>query len=273
MMVRIFFIGSLGLLLLVGASAMIKKFLIAPKKTQSNVIVKTTKAPIEHLFTVGEERLPIVETVTYESSVPWLKGRPAWIGDYATHYGTSRHFIARSLNGRPDYFTQTIAPGRKFNVFKKDRNFQFYLLVDVTSHQMDFYYLDLDTQEKVLLKTYAVGLGKKGEGSSGCLTPLGKFLAGDKIAVYKPGIMGPFQDRQVEMITVLGTRWIPFGNGLGIHGAPWVQDTTTGNWKEMRQMVGGNESGGSIYLMHEDMEEIFSIVITRPTTVEIRRAS
>ncbi len=63
---------------------------------------------IFQLFTTGPTKLPIVETVHYSSSVPWLKGRPAWIADYASHYNTSRHFIARSLNGKPDYFSQKV---------------------------------------------------------------------------------------------------------------------------------------------------------------------
>ena len=55
------------------------------------------------LFRTKGEKLPIVETVSYTSRVDWLKGRPAWIADYAAHFATSRHFIARSLNGKADY--------------------------------------------------------------------------------------------------------------------------------------------------------------------------
>src|SRR5580704_13193189 len=31
------------------------------------------------LFTLGPTKFPIVETINYSSSVPWLKGRPAWL--------------------------------------------------------------------------------------------------------------------------------------------------------------------------------------------------
>jgi lipoprotein-anchoring transpeptidase ErfK/SrfK len=189
------------------------------------------------------------------------------------HFSTSRHFIARSLNGKADYFTQKVSPGSKFNVFRKDKNFQFYLLVDVSRCQMDFYYLDQDTNERVLLKTYTVGLGKKAETPSGTLTPLGKYLLGDKIAVYKPGVMGLFQDKEVEMIRVFGTRWIPFGKelegctasakGYGIHGAPWTPSQQEGRWTELRQMTGQYDSDGCIRLNHEDSEEIFSIIINK----------
>ena len=137
----------------------------APKPTSKASQGTPSNAPqidrIHQLFTTGPNKLPIVETITYSSQVPWLKGRPAWVGDYASNYATPRHFIARSLNGKADYFTQKVSPGSKFNVFRKDKNFQFYLLVDVSACKMAFYYLDQDTNERVLLKTYTVGLGKK----------------------------------------------------------------------------------------------------------------
>ena len=69
---------------------------------------------IPQLFATGSKQLSIVETVSFTSRVPWLKGRPAWISDYASHYQTSRHFIARSLNGKADYLTQKIHPGDRF---------------------------------------------------------------------------------------------------------------------------------------------------------------
>ena len=71
---------------------------------------------IDRLFTFDPSlRLPIVETVSFTSRVPWLKGRPAWVADYASYYETSRHFIARSLNQKSDYFSQKVGPGDKFN--------------------------------------------------------------------------------------------------------------------------------------------------------------
>jgi lipoprotein-anchoring transpeptidase ErfK/SrfK len=225
---------------------------------------------IEQLFTTGPTKFPIVETVTYESRVSWLKGRPAWIADYAAYFGTSRHFIARSLNGKPDYFSQKVATGAKFNVFKKDRNFQFYLLVDLSQCKMGFYYIDLDTNERVLLKTYSVGVGKIAKTASGCLTPLGKFLLGGKIGIYKPGALSQYQDKQIEMIQVFGSRWLPFEQtkGYGIHGAPWERDRS-GQIFENRDVVGKYESDGCIRMLTEDIEELFSIVITKPTIVEV----
>lgn len=234
---------------------------------------------IFQLFTSGPTKLPIVETITYSTTVPWLKGRPAWIADYASHYNTSRHFIARSLNGKPDYFTQKVSSGSKFNVFRKDKNIQFYLLVDISRCKMGFYYLDVDTNERLLLKTYSVGLGALSEQSpSGILTPLGKFSLGSKVGIYKQGTMGYFQDQKVEMIQVFGTRWIPFdqelegttisSRGYGINGVPWALQKS-GEYQECRELIGKYDSDGCIRLLQEDIEEIFSIVITKPAYVVI----
>ena len=305
---KVILVGTIALFAVIGVAGTVKKVFFSPKVAKAvispplvthnqQVTAAPAKKPevqtaaqnvpksvsgvdrISQLFTTGPSKLPIVETITYSSQVPWLKGRPAWVGDYALNYATSRHFIARSLNGKADYFTQKVSPGSKFNVFRKDKNFQFYLLVDISSCKMAFYYIDKDTNERVLLKTYTVGLGKKAATPSGTLTPLGKYLLGDKIAVYKPGIMGLFQDKQVEMIRIFGTRWLPFGKeigetaanakGYGIHGAPWSPSKQEGLWTELRQVVGQYESDGCIRLTHEDIEELFSIVITKPTIVEI----
>ena len=319
---RVFLVGTVSLFAVIGIAATVKKIFFSPTKAPATVVATPATPPpqlqvkavtpatpvkkqealkvapaavkplprvdrIGQLFATGPTKLPIVETITYSSQVPWLKGRPAWVGDYASHYSTSRHFIARCLNGKPDYFTQKVSPGSKFNVFRKDKNFHFYLLVDVSRCQMSFYYLDQDTNERVLLKMYSVGLGKKAETPSGSLTPLGKYLLGDKIAVYKPGVMGLFQEKQVEMIRVFGTRWIPFGKelgpctaqakGYGIHGAPWApkqqEGQKEGRWAELRQVTGQYESAGCILLNHEDIEELFSIIITKPTVIEIVKNS
>jgi hypothetical protein len=231
---------------------------------------------IDQFFSL-ENPLPIVETVSFTSRVPWLKDRPAWIADYASHYQTSRHFIARGLNKKVDYFNQKVHPGDRFNVFRKDKNIQFYLLVDLSKCKMHFYYLDQN--EKVLLKSYKIGVGKPSSTSpSGCLTPLGKYQLGDRIAIYKPGVTGYFQDGKVEMIRVFGTRWLPLSkriegtgepvSGLGLHGLPWIEGAN-GTLVEDRSKLGKQDSDGCIRLSQEDIEEIFAIVITKPTIVEI----
>lgn len=234
---------------------------------------------IFQFFSFSSSKLPIVETVTYSSTVPWLKGKLAWIADYANYYNTSRHFIARSLNGKPDYFTQNAAEGSKFNVFRKDKKIHFYLLVDVSRCKMGFYYVDLETNERVLLKTYRVGLGRlDATKPSGTLTPLGRYSLGSRVAIYKPGTTGFYQDKEVEMIRVFGTRWLPFEQGVeratapakgyGLQGAPW-KDANSNELMENRDVIGAYDSDGCIRLNSEDIEEIFAIVLTKPTFIEI----
>lgn len=261
-----------------------KKQEIALGTSQNPIPIKTSREPksvLPNVDRVGElfalnSPLSIVETVSFSSRVPWLKDRPAWIADYASHYQTSRHFIARSLNKKNDYFTQKVHPGDRFNVFKPGKEIKFNLVVDLSKSVMWFYCLD--GNEKILLKTYRVGLGKKDSSHiSGYLTPIGKYSLGEKIAIYKPGVTGFFQDEKVEMIRVFGTRWLPFegeiegcsepAKGFGIHGIPWVS-TNDGQLIEDESKL-GYESDGCVRMASDDIEELFSIVITKPTVVEI----
>lgn len=234
---------------------------------------------IEEFFNLTAPQLPIVETITYKSRVNWLKGRPAWLSDYASHFHTSRHFIARSLNGKKDYFKQDVAEGDRFNVFKEEAAVAFHLLVDLSRAKLLFYYHDLNTDERVLLKTYNVGLGRPDASKpSGFLTPVGKYKLGDKIAIYEPSKMGYYQGQKTELIRIFGTRWIPFeqelegcsapAKGLGIHGLPW-NTNDQGELVELRTSLGKYESDGCIRLATEDIEEIFAIVVTKPTIIEL----
>lgn len=234
---------------------------------------------VDEFFSTRGQKFPVVETITYKKKVPWLKGRAAWIADYASHYKTSRHFIARSLNGKPLYDKQDVADGDRFNVFKEDKNLSFYLLVDLQRSKLWFYYLDEDTNERVLVKTYQVGVGRlEKDYESGSLTPLGKFSLGEKVAVYRPKTMGFHQGDKVEMIRVFGTRWIPFdeeidnctapAKGFGIHGLP-LMPNSRGEMVENTETLGKYESDGCIRLATKDMEELFSIIITKPAVIEI----
>jgi hypothetical protein len=234
---------------------------------------------IQELFNKGEPKLSFVETVTYKSRVPWQKGRPAWLVDYAHHYNTSRHFIARSLNGKADYFKQDVAEGDRFNVFRKDKNINFHLLIDVSKCKLWLYCHDVDSKERWLLKAYQICLGRIDKSKiSGLLTPLGKYTVGNKIAIYKPKIQGYHNGQKVEMIRVFGTRWIPFekeisgctapAKGFGLHGIPWVPNNK-GELVQDTSSLGKYESDGCIRLATEDIEEIFAIIITKPATVEL----
>ncbi len=296
---RILLIGTGVLFTAIGVLAWVKKAPATPEESLKVSVVVETPTMIEtvskpaggvddlpmvdrmhQLFTTGNGKLPIVDTVTYTSSVSWLKGRPAWIADYATHYGTSRHFIARSLNGRPDYFSQKVSEGKKFNVFSANKRIHFYLLADISRLKMAFYYVDLDTNERVLLKTYKIAAGRLDESKpSGTLTPLGRYSLGDKVAIYQPGIFGFVQDKKLEMVQVFGTRWIPFdqplenatspAKGYGIYGAPWVNDGRSPQLIENRECVGKYETDGGIRMLSEDLEELFAIILTKPTFIEI----
>lgn len=256
-----------------------KKTLVTLEKNEATENQETPDADrVAEFFNLSDPQFPIVETITYKSKVSWQKGRPAWLSDYASHYKTSRHFIARSLNGKPDYLKQDLAEGARFTILKPEKNVQFNLIIDTNRCKMWFYYHDLDTKEKVLVKTYPIGLGRIDHSKiSGLLTPLGVFSLGSRIAVYQPKVTGLHNGSKIEMIRVFGTRWIPFekeiagttapAKGFGIHGLPWI--TKNNVLVEDRSSLGKYESDGCIRMAVEDIEELYAIVITRPTTVEI----
>jgi lipoprotein-anchoring transpeptidase ErfK/SrfK len=233
---------------------------------------------IDGLFATDSSKLPIVETITYTSRVPWMIGRPAWITDYASYYHTSRHFIARSLNKIPDYMKQDVKPGDRFNVITNEKPIEFHLVIDVSKSKMKFYYYDVEENTRVFLKKYDVGLGRKdSQKASGFLTPIGTYKLGEKVAVYRPGVMGYFKNQKIEMIQVFGTRWIPFekeiencseqARGFGLHGSPWR--LKRGDLVEDREHIGKYDSDGCVRLNSEDIEEIFAVVITKPTFIHI----
>lgn len=236
---------------------------------------------IEELFNKKSSSLKFIDTITYKSRVEWQKGRPAWLSDYASHYETSRHFMARSLNGKADYFKQDIAEGEKVNVFKKGVKLKFYLLVDTSLCKMWLYALDDTHGETTLLKTYPVCLGRVDSSkTSGLLTPMGTYSLGSRIAIYKPKIMGYHKGKKIEMVREFGSRWIPFekevamatspAKGYGLHGVPWTEKSN-GDLSQDKSSIGKYESDGCIRLSTEDIEEIFAIIITKPTEIEIVR--
>jgi hypothetical protein len=116
---------------------------------------------------------------------------------------------------------------------------------------------------------------------SGTLTPLGRYSLGSRVAVYKPGTTGFYQDHKIEMIRVFGTRWIPLdqelerttvpAKGYGLQGAPWTLDPNSKQLVENRDSIGIYDSDGCIRLSSEDIEELFAIVLTKPTFIEIVR--
>lgn len=233
------------------------------------------------LFNTFEPKLPIVKTVTYSSRTPWIKGKPAWLCDYASHYKTSKHFIACSLNRGPNYELQRVREGDVFNVLSDERAIRFHLIVDLSRAHMWLYAIDLENDEHLFLKNYPVSLGRLDSGSySGSLTPIGIYALGERIGIYKRGKIGHYNGEPHEMIRTFGTRWIPFekeisgcsapARGLGVHGCPW-RESEQGELLEDRAVLGTYKTDGCIQLAQEDMEKLFSIIITRPTTIEVVR--
>ncbi|MDQ5956940.1 MAG: L,D-transpeptidase [Candidatus Rhabdochlamydia sp.] len=303
---RILLIGSTVLFSMIGITAVIKKSRAHDEKItrqieikptlpvimQQKIEVKSTKPlslngdlpcidRIYQLFSKNPaSQFPIVETISYSSSVSWLAGRPAWLNDYADYYQTPSSFILCSLDAKGEYSSQRrIVEGNRFNVFRRDKTIEFYLLVDVSRCKMGFYYFDSGTNERVLLKTYSIGLGKLDASKpSGSLTPLGKYLLGKRVATYQLESKGIYQNKTVEMITVFGTHWIPFeqeiekasepAKGYGVQGSPWIADSS-GQLAEDLTCIGGYNSNGCIRLASKDIEELFLIVTTKPTFIEI----
>ncbi len=237
---------------------------------------------MNEFFNLFSPKFPIVETVTYTSRVSWMSGRPAWASDYATHYQTSKHFIARSLNQKPDYYSLNLSNGDQFNVLKKDAPIEFHLVVDLSRLKMRFYFVNQETNERVLVKTYKISAGKPDtRTASGSITPLGSFLLGSRLGVYKPGSMGTYNGEEVEMVRVFGTRWIPFekavasatgsAKGLGLHGEPLSIDPKTGELVEEEAGIGRYVSSGCIRLHKEEMEDLFAVIITKPSYIHIVR--
>jgi hypothetical protein len=231
------------------------------------------------LFNTYEPKLPFVKTVTYTARAPFAKGRSAWLSDYATHFKTSKHFIACSLNRAPHYELQRVREGDIFNVLDADLDIRFHLVVDLSRSHMWLYFVDLEKDEHLLLKNFPVSLGRlESHAASRSLTPLGTYTLGERIGIYKPGKIGHYNGGVHEMIRTFGTRWIPFekevvhctapARGFGIHGCPW-REGEEGSLVEDRSVLGTYQTDGCIQLVQEDMEKLFSIIITRPTTIEI----
>jgi hypothetical protein len=117
------------------------------------------------------------------------------------------------------------------------------------------------------------------EKSSGLLTPTGTYKLGNRIAVFKPKMMGWHKNKRVELVRVFGTRWIPFdrevedcsepAKGYGIHGTPWVYDEQRQAVFDDPSSIGGYQSDGCIRLKTADIEELYSVITTREAVVQI----
>ncbi|HXF29488.1 MAG TPA: L,D-transpeptidase [Chlamydiales bacterium] len=235
-----------------------------------------------HLLFQKNSPFSFVETLRYKSRVAWKQGKAAWLVDYAMHYQTPVDFIARSINGRPEYTVPQISEGQTFNVLKRESDVSFSLVLDLGRCRMWLYAVDPETESATLIKTYHVGLGRLDQTkTSGSLTPLGTYKIGGRVAVFKPKMMGMHRMKKVELIRVFGTRWIPFeseiGNctepakGYGIHGIPWAFNEAKNVLHDDDSSIGGYESDGCVRLKTKDMEELYSIISTRGAMIQIVR--
>jgi len=223
---------------------------------------------------------PIVETVAYKSHVPWKLHRSAWLIDYAQHYKTPLDFIYGSLNGSADFSPRNVSEGMPIRVLKKDLPFRFHIVVSLSSCRLRLYYVIPKERRAVFLKSYPVGLGRKDPSRpSGFLTPIGLYRLGSKVGVFHPKMTGMYRGKKVELVRVFGGYWMPFekeirgcsdpAKGLGIHGVPMDRDEHTGTLMENTSSLGHYESDGCIRLAGKDVHELFAVVSTRETFVEI----
>lgn len=235
---------------------------------------------MDRLFLPGKDMLPIVETVTYNVNAPWLEGRNAYIVNYADHHKTSRFFISRSLRRKADYFCEAISNGDTFNVLRNDKEIEFHLVLDLSRTKLWTYLYNATDDTRYLLSSCHACCGMLDPTlPSGSMTPTGTFKLGNKTAVYPPGVQGTFRGDPVDMLAVFGSRWIPIGEPvgecsgtaetLGIHGAAWYPNEKTGEYEECRNSIGRYSSLGCVRLFTEDVEEIFSLVVSRPSYIHI----
>lgn len=233
------------------------------------------------LFCSKEPAFPFIERISYSSRVDWLNGRRAYLGDYARYYKTSKHFISASLNGRGNYRSDKVSQGDCFNVLKKDYPVEFHLAVDLSRCKMWLYAYDEKEDKNYLLNQYTVCVGALNDQySSGCNTPCGVFSLGEDIAVYNEDSKGLYKNEMIEMVSVFGKRWIPLQDvvegtivscrGIGIHGAP-MKRSETGELVEYTECLGGYHSNGCIRVKGDEMEELFALIVSRPSYIHIEQ--
>lgn len=102
------------------------------------------------------------------------------------------------------------------------------------------------------VKSYDVGLGKEDS------TPVGSFKVISKLKKpdwYRPGKVLKYGDPE----NALGTRWIGFMKGYGVHGT-WEPET-----------VGCQSSEGCVRMLNKDVEELFDMLIRGKSKITIKK--
>ena len=251
-----------------------------PVEERAVVIEHDTEAEGLSALFAKNTNCPIVETVVYKSHVPWKTHRPAWLIDYAQRYKTPLDFIYGGLNGNGDFSPKNISDGTAIRVLKKDLQFRFHIVISLSSCRLRLYYVIPKERRAVFLKSYPAGLGRKDPSkSSGSLTPTGLYKLGSNVGVFKPKMTGPYRGKKVELVRVFGNYWLPFekelrncsepAKGLGIHGVPMDRDERSGALVENTSSLGRYESDGCVRLAVKDVHELYAVVSTRETFVEI----
>ena len=102
------------------------------------------------------------------------------------------------------------------------------------------------------VKSYKVGLGKDGS------TPAGAFKVQSKLTEpdwYRPGKIIKYGDPE----NALGTRWIGFMKGYGIHGT----------WEPAS--IGSHCSEGCVRMLNKDVEELFDFLIVGKSKIRVKK--
>lgn len=226
------------------------------------------------LYEKGHRKLPFMKTVSYTHNVHWMPGRSALISDYAKYYKISNQFLTRSLNsGKSEELLRKVSQGDSFNVIDENSKIEFNLVCDLSLRYLHLYAVDKDLGERYLLRVYKVAVGNIDPlQASGSSTPVGTYKLSRRVGIFKPGEMKKIRGRTLEMVQLYGTRYIPFGRKgqhCAIQGNPWMMTAEAEELVEARNGIGEYSTEGNIQMNSEDVEELFSIVTCRPTTIQI----
>ena len=249
-----------------------------PEKVINHSVAEIDKEMLinrtNRLYDQGHRKLPFMKTISYTHNVHWMPGRSALLSDYAKYYKLSKQFLTRSLNsGQLSESHRKISQGDSFNVIDENRKIEFNLVCDLSRRYLHLYAVDHDLGERYLLRVYKVAVGHVDPlQSSGSATPTGTYKLSRRVGVFKPGEIKKIRGRTLELVQLYGTRYIPFGRKgqhCAIQGNPWQITADAEELVEVRNGIGEYSTEGNIQMNVEDVEELFSIVTCRPTTIQI----
>jgi len=156
----------------------------------------------------------------------------------ANRYAIPAELVAR-MNNIGD--ANMIRVGEKFKVLQGP----FHIVVEKSKFTLTVYMGDK------YFKSYRVGLGKQDS------TPEGTYKVEDKIKNpdwFRPGKVVRFGDPG----NPLGTRWIKFSKGYGIHGT------------SEPETIGVQASEGCVRMLNKEVEELFDLIVRNKSTVTVK---